>query len=117
MSHCALRLSALTFAAILITSTAYAQNTTPSNGSTIPSDSTPEAVAAKAAAEAAQDSGDGFVDKAKNWAERTQIVERLSGDVDGWYPRLGGVKRGGGFCVGPGDCTHGGGVVVDLSAG
>jgi len=32
---------------------------------------------------------DGFVEKAKHWAEDHQIVERLNGDVDGWYPRLG----------------------------
>jgi hypothetical protein len=65
-------------------------------------------------ADAAQDSG--FVDKAKQWAERTRIVDRLSGEVDGWYPRLGGMTRGSGFGIGPGYRFHVGDVFVDLSA-
>lgn len=64
---------------------------------------------------AAQDEG-GFVSKAKSWAERTQIVERLNGDIDGWYPRLGGMTRGGGFAIGPGYRFHLGETLVDLSA-
>jgi outer membrane protein assembly factor BamA len=103
-------------AAILSTSTAYAQQTN-TGTSTVASEAAPEAVAATAAAEAAQDSGDGFVGKAKNWAEEMQLVERLNGDIDGWYPRLGGMTRGGGFAIGPGYRTHFGNVLVDLSAG
>ena len=53
-----------------------------------------------------QDDGGGFVDKAQNWAKKHQIVERLNGDVDGWYPRLGGMTRGGGFALGPGYRFH-----------
>jgi hypothetical protein len=94
------------FVAILAVSTAYAQQPEPA-----------EVVRADAAPPAPQDTGEGFVDKAKNWAEKTQIVERLSGDVDGWYPRLGGMTRGGGFALGPGYRTHLGEVFVDLSAG
>lgn len=60
---------------------------------------------------------DGFVDKAQGWADRTRIIERLNGDIDGWYPRLGGMTRGGGFALGPGYRTHVGDVLVDLSAG
>jgi outer membrane protein assembly factor BamA len=71
---------------------------------------------ASEAAPAPQDE-QGFVDKAKGWAERTQIVERLNGDIDGWYPRLGGMTRGGGFAIGPGYRFHVGGTLVDLSAG
>jgi hypothetical protein len=74
-------------------------------------------VATEAAAEAAQDSGDGFVDKAKSWADEHQLIERLNGDVDGWYPRLGGMTRGSGFAIGPGYRTHLGTVLVDVSAG
>ena len=48
----------------------------------------------------------GFVDKAKNWAEDHQIIERLNGDIDGWYPRLGGMTRGSGFAFGPGYRMH-----------
>jgi hypothetical protein len=70
---------------------------------------------AAASAAAAQDSGDGFVDKAKNWAEEHQLAERLSGDVDGWYPRLGGMTRGSGFALGPGYRLHLGTVRVDAS--
>jgi outer membrane protein assembly factor BamA len=93
--------------AILATS-AYAQQPATPDGST---------PAVQSAATPAQDSGDGFVDKAKGWAEKHQIIERLNGDVDGWYPRLGGMTRGGGFAIGPGYRFHAGDVLVDLSAG
>lgn len=84
-----------------------------------PSDTPNDAAGIEAAepAPAPQDSGDGFVDKAKDWVERTRIVERLNGDIDGWYPRLGGMTRGGGFALGPGYRTHIGDVLLDLSAG
>ena len=59
----------------------------------------------------------GFVDKAKNWAQDHQLMERLNGDVDGWYPRLGGMTRGGGFAFGPGYRLHWNDVLVDLSVG
>ncbi len=61
----------------------------------------------------------GFVQKAKRWADDTQIVERLSGDIDGWYPRLGGMTRGSGFAIGPGYRIHtfADRLFVDLSAG
>ena len=58
-----------------------------------------------------------FIDKAKDWAQQHQIIERLNGDVDGWYPRLGGMTRGGGFALGPGYRRHFGNILVDLSAG
>src|SRR5688572_22542974 len=74
------------------------------------------AIAQTAAAPVPQDEV-GFVDKAKEWAQRHQIVERLNGDVDGWYPRLGGMTRGGGFALGPGYRQHFGNVLVDVSAG
>lgn len=63
--------------------------------------------------------GEGFVDKAKRFADDTQIMERLSGEIDGWYPRLGGMTRGSGFTIGPGYRTHlaGNRLFVDLSAG
>lgn len=48
----------------------------------------------------------GFVEKARDWAKDNQLVERMQGDVDGWYPRLGGLKRGAGFGAGPGYRTH-----------
>ena len=47
------------------------------------------------------DSGS-FLDEMVELADRTQIMERLSGDIDGWYPRLGGMTRGSGFALGPG---------------
>jgi len=72
--------------------------------------------------EAAQESSgaaDGFVAKLRRFADETQLVDRLNGDIDGWYPRLGGMTRGSGFALGPGYRTHvlGGPVFVDLSAG
>ncbi len=59
----------------------------------------------------------GFLEKAKEWAEDHQIMERLNGEVDGWYPRLGGMTRGSGFVLGPGYRVHFGNVLVDLSVG
>jgi hypothetical protein len=44
-------------------------------------------------------------------------MERLNGDIDGWYPRLGGMTRGGGFAFGPGYRLHWNDVLVDLSFG
>ena len=70
---------------------------------------------ASEAAPAPQDE-QGFVDKARGWAEDHQLAERLSGDIDGWYPRLGGMTRGSGFALGPGYRFHVGSVLVDTSA-
>jgi hypothetical protein len=67
--------------------------------------------------------GQGFLDRLEDrvekFAEKTQIVERLNGEVDGWYPRLGGMTRGSGFAIGPGYRTHFAGdrMFADLSAG
>jgi hypothetical protein len=58
-----------------------------------------------------------FLDKAKQWADDHQLMERLDGEIDGWYPRFGGMTRGSGFVVGPGYRVHLGSVLVDLSAG
>src|SRR5687767_5352138 len=103
---CRTALSAFSVAAVVLsTAPAYAQEATGSSTT----------VAAQAEA-ATQDDGS-FVEKGKSWAERTQIIERLNGDIDGWYPRLGGMTRGGGFAIGPGYRTHLGNVLVDLSAG
>jgi len=57
-------------------------------------------------------------DKARRLAKDTQIVERLNGSIDGWYPRLGGVPTGGGVALGPGYRTHLGDerILLDLSA-
>ena len=59
----------------------------------------------------------GFAEKAKRWADNHQLMKRLNGDVDGWYPRFGGMTRGGGFAFGPGYRTHWHDVLVDLSVG
>ena len=63
-------------------------------------------------------SGDSFVDKLKNFADDIQIVDRLNGDIDGWYPRLGGMTTGSGLALGPGYRTHlfGDRIFVDGSA-
>src|SRR5688572_17086077 len=96
--------------AVLATSTANAQQRDPQDGST-------QTVGSAAAP--AQDDDEGFVTKARSWADKTQIVERLNGDVDGWYPRLGGMTRGSGFAIGPGYRFHtfDDRIFVDLSAG
>jgi outer membrane protein assembly factor BamA len=59
-----------------------------------------------AAAQEPAPQGDGFVDKMKRVADETQILERLNGDIDGWYPRMGGMTTGSGFALGPGYRTH-----------
>ena len=82
-----------------------------------PNPQTQTAAAATALPPPPPQEGGGFVDKAKRWADEHQILERLNGDVDGWYPRLGGMTRGGGFALGPGYRMHVGNVLVDLSAG
>ena len=58
-----------------------------------------------------------FLDKAKQWADDHQLMERLNGEIDGWYPRFGGMTRGSGFVFGPGYRVHLGNVLVDLSVG
>ena len=100
------------FTASLMSSSAYAQASADRSTTADAQDTT----VASEAAPPAQDEG-GFVDTAKGWAERTQIIERLNGDIDGWYPRLGGMTRGGGFAIGPGYRFHAGDTLVDLSAG
>ena len=72
--------------------------------------------------EVAQESSgnpEGFVDKMRRIADEYQLEERLNGEIDGWYPRLGGMTRGSGFAIGPGYRTHvmGGPIFVDVSAG
>jgi outer membrane protein assembly factor BamA len=72
-----------------------------------------------AAQEPASGSDDeSFTAKAKRIARETQIVERLNGDIDGWYPKLGGMTTGSGLALGPGYRTHvlDDKVFVDLSA-
>ena len=57
-----------------------------------------------------------FVDKARQWADDTKIVERLAGTTDGWYPRLGGIRRGSGIGGGPGYRMHfGNDMLLDVS--
>jgi hypothetical protein len=62
---------------------------------------------------------DGFVAKMRRMADELQLEERLNGEIDGWYPRLGGMTRGSGFAIGPGYRTHvlGSPIFVDVSAG
>ena len=47
-------------------------------------------------------SNDGFVARLRRFADDAQIIERINGDIDGWYPRLGGITRGSGLALGPG---------------
>jgi hypothetical protein len=63
-------------------------------------------------------SDESFIEQARQWAKDTQIVERLNGTVDGWYPRLGGLTRGSGFGGGPGYRRHllGDQLLMDVSA-
>src|SRR5690242_10589622 len=102
-----LRAFALGSAVVLIAATAYAQQAP---------DTTPPAKVAVAKAPAEPTSDPSFVDTARDWAKRTQILERIEGDVDGWYPRF-DITRGSGFAIGPGYRTHvlGDKVLLDVS--
>ncbi len=93
----------LGLAVVLLSSAVHAQQPEP-------------AVSDPASTEA--DDGKGFVASTRRWVGTHQIVERLNGDVDGWYPRLGGMTRGGGIALGPGYRRHvfDDRVLVDLSA-
>jgi len=53
----------------------------------------------------------------KTWSKDKQLLPRLNGEIDGWYPRLGGITRGSGFAVGPGYRTPfaGDAFLLDLS--
>jgi hypothetical protein len=96
---------ALTAAVVLFSSAAHAQQ--------------PEAAPdppppASAQADTADDD---LGDKLPSWAQ--DIIARLEGEKDGWYPRLGGMTRGSGFSLGPGYRTHffGNRFLADVSAG
>jgi hypothetical protein len=43
-----------------------------------------------------------FSERMRTWAQNAQLFERMNGDVNGWYPRIGGVTRGSGFAGGIG---------------
>jgi hypothetical protein len=109
----AIRWVAATMALVVIVgSSAVVAQTITTTTNTVESKAAPHSAAQ-------EPEGRGFVDKMKRWAEETQIVERLSGDIDGWYPRLGGMTRGSGFAIGPGYRTHlfDERIFVDFSAG
>ena len=57
------------------------------------------------------------MDKLRKWARDTQLLERLNGDVEGWYPRIGGITRGSGFAGGPGirSTIPGSSILLDVS--
>jgi len=103
-----LRAFVLGSAVVLIAATASAQ---PGSESTPPE----KVTVAKPTGEPKSDSS--FVDTAREWAKQSQIIERIQGDVDGWYPRL-GITRGSGFALGPGYRAHvfGDQVLVNVSA-
>src|SRR5688500_15928000 len=94
---------------VLIGAPAYAQTNTPAE---------PTELKVEATQESSGDP-DGFVAKMRRMADELQLEERLNGEIDGWYPRLGGMTRGSGFALGPGYRVHpfGGPVLVDVSAG
>jgi len=100
-------------AAVLIGTPAFAQQ---------PTDPVEKAEPKELNIEAEQEASggaDGFAAKMRRIADEYQLAERLNGEIDGWYPRLGGMTRGSGFALGPGYRVHpfGGPVLVDVSAG
>jgi len=104
-----LRAFVLGSAVVLIAATAHAQQA--------PESAPPEKIVVdKTTSDHGADSDSSFIDTAREWAKQTQILERLQGNIDGWYPRL-GITRGSGFAIGPGYRTHvfGDQVLVDVS--
>jgi outer membrane protein assembly factor BamA len=101
-------------AAVLIGPPAYAQQANDPAQKAEPTELNVEAVQ-----ESRGDSDAGFVAKMRRIADEWQLAERLNGEIDGWYPRLGGMTRGSGFALGPGYRLHpfGSPVLVDVSAG
>jgi hypothetical protein len=108
-----LRAFALVATVVLGATAAHAQQTSESP--------TPPSAAADRSAAATQDVAPDrtFVDTARDWLKESQILERIEGDVDGWYPRIGGITRGSGFALGPGYRLHvlDNHVRLDVSAG
>ena len=77
-------------AALSAAASAYAQD-----ASVVPAPGQPDAPPAAA-------ERPGTITRLRTWASDIQLMGRLNGDVDGWYPRIGGVTRGSGFAFGPG---------------
>ena len=104
-----LRIGLLTLTAALLSSAAQAQQASPVS---------PSLLSAAEAPSQQSGSGGSFLDKAQAWAKEHQLMERFNGEIDGWYPRIGRMTRGGGIALGPGYRFHplGGPVLVDLSA-
>jgi hypothetical protein len=49
---------------------------------------------------------DSVAARAQAWAANAQLVDRLDGTVDGWYPRFAGVRRSSGVAGGAGYRRH-----------
>jgi hypothetical protein len=60
-----------------------------------------------------------FITRMRAWAKNAQLIERMNGDVNGWYPRIGGVTRGSGLAGGGGYRfpLFGNALLADLSGG
>jgi hypothetical protein len=43
-----------------------------------------------------------LIARLRSWVRDVQLLERLNGDVNGWYPRVGGITRGSGLAGGAG---------------
>ena len=73
-------IGAIALTAVLSSSAVYAQQTTTQSGAA-------QSAAAPEPAEQERVGDDAsFVDRAQAWAKDHQIMERLNGEVDGWYP-------------------------------
>jgi len=48
------------------------------------------------------DERNGFVARLRHWTHDTNLLGRINGDAPGWYPRLGGIRRGSGLNGGAG---------------
>jgi surface antigen Omp85-like protein len=48
------------------------------------------------------DDRNGFITRLRHWAHETNLLGRINGDAEGWYPRFGGIRRGAGLNGGPG---------------
>lgn len=62
-------------------------------------------------------SSPGVLKRMRNWEKDVQLLDRMAGNVDGWYPRIGGITRGSGVAGGAGLRTpFGDEMYLDVSA-
>ena len=94
-----MRMPALLTLCLALAPCAFAQETASQPADRPPGDAP---AASPAPAEPDDDEQGGFASSVRTWAREKKLMARLNGEIDGWYPRMGGITRGSGFAAGPG---------------